>query len=304
MISFIMPAKNESSFIKVSIDSLISAEFTDWELIVVDDHSVDNTFSIVQLMTDTDKRIKIFHNPGYGKIEALNYGYQHSEGDLIKCIDADDILLDSYFIHSELMDYEASCHDASVVDRSLKKIASYTVNKNILSNNFEETLIQLASIPRWSWSFKRELGDKIFPLPEELPFEDVWFTVVIKKYAKNIKYIPQKLYLYRQNSNQTYGGIFNFSDEIIMFRANRTMKLIKVLEEVSSERFNFHIDKNYFSVLKKYLNILCSEYTSILDIIKCRMSLKLKVKAVILKKAKFVAPFALKLKWFVDRLFR
>ena len=88
------------------------------------------------------------------------------------------------------------------------------------------TLSNIVSIPKWSWSFNRRLGDILFPMPETLPFEDVWISFLIKKNANKIYSIKEPVYLYRQHSGQTFGGIINYSKDIVIFRAKRLLRLI------------------------------------------------------------------------------
>jgi glycosyltransferase involved in cell wall biosynthesis len=88
-----MPAKNAEDYIEDAILRLNSLPGFDIELIVVNDSSTDNTRKIVQdLIGMVSFPLVIQDNPLTGKVEALNYGYSLSKGDLIKCIDADDAL--------------------------------------------------------------------------------------------------------------------------------------------------------------------------------------------------------------------
>ena len=73
--------------------------------------------------------------------------------------------------------YDAHCHAALIVDENLKKLAKYHANPKLITSSFEEVASNLISLPKWSWSFKREIVEKIFPLPSELPFEDVWMAI-------------------------------------------------------------------------------------------------------------------------------
>ena len=225
-----MPAKNAAAFIKEAIESLLKVTLYEWELIVVNDHSTDATADILEKYAQEDPRVRVYQNTGNGKVTGLNYGYSLSKGDIIKCIDADDVLLPEFFEVSNLMDdHDALCHDSYVVNSKLKRIGTYYINAAYLKNDYETVLANLISLPRWTWSFSREIGGKIFPLPDDLPFEDVWFALVIKHHASSIEYSREKLYLYRQHKNQTFGGILNYDKAIINFRARRMIKLIRAL---------------------------------------------------------------------------
>lgn len=182
MISLIMPAKNTERFIGEAIEPLLKVNNHDWELIIVEDHSEDRTFDIASDFARRDNRIKVYKNIGHGKVMGLNYGYSKTHGNIIKCIDSDDVIDIKFFdLIANLKEFDAHCHDSIIVDDRLNILGKYNANTAILTNEYSAVLQKLISLPRWSWSFSREIAEKIFPMPEELPFEDVWFSLIIKK---------------------------------------------------------------------------------------------------------------------------
>lgn len=226
-----MMAKNVESYIDAAIETLRSEGDVDWELIVVDDHSTDDTRAIIEFYSMRDKRIKSFSNPDHGKVIGTSFGYTKSTGDIIKCIDSDDVLLPKFFeAYRHHRTHDALAHSSFVVDAHLNCLTTYHPNSAWFRLEYPKVLEYLISFPKFSWSFTRELGDKIFPLPSNLPFEDVWMSLLIKKHARSPHYVREPLYLYRQHDNQTFGGILNFSRHAVTFRAQRLLRLIEVLE--------------------------------------------------------------------------
>jgi len=303
MISFIMPAKNVSLYVSEAISALIKADYQDWELIIIEDHSTDNTLSILREMEGQDSRIRVFENKGSGKVIGLNYGYTLASGEVIKCIDADDVLDMKFFDYVDIMNNcDVLCHDGYVTTNRLRVIKNYSVDKFVLIKNFSYCLKYLKGLPRWTWSFTRSIGDKIFPIPANLPFEDVWFTLMIKKWARNIQYINRELYFYRQHSNQTYGGILNFDDKLILFRAKRMLKLIDVIEHEQTNRLISGMnDKNSFDEVRRFYELLAKETVHLGEIVSSGIPLEFKVKLLVYRKLSFLAPLIIRLKWFVDR---
>ncbi|MFA5104875.1 MAG: glycosyltransferase family 2 protein [Candidatus Margulisiibacteriota bacterium] len=237
-ISFIMPVKNVGAFVEDAISGILSQPLDNWELIIVDDSSTDNTYSILEAHSRKDPRIKTVKNPHKGKVQGLNYGYSLSKGDYIKCIDGDDVLMQDFGTEIDrFLAYDAAYHDFEVDNKDLVKISSARMGGSMAEAGFEECFKEMKSVPRCLWSFKRSVADKIFPMPEELPFEDVWFSLVIKKHASKIGYIKRSLYKYRQHGSQTFGGYLNFSKDIVIFRANRMLKLLEVIGSDSERRF-------------------------------------------------------------------
>ncbi len=87
-----MPARNASKHIKECLDSIINQTEKSWELIVVNDHSEDNTAEILKSYAQRDPRIHVFKNEGKGIIDALRLALRNSKGKYISRMDADDIM--------------------------------------------------------------------------------------------------------------------------------------------------------------------------------------------------------------------
>ncbi len=88
-VSVIMPAYNSEVYIRESIDSVLAQTFTDFELIVVDDGSTDNTAGIVESYTDS--RIRLLRQPNRGVSVARNTGLDAARGQFISFLDSDDL---------------------------------------------------------------------------------------------------------------------------------------------------------------------------------------------------------------------
>lgn len=91
LVSVIMPAFNAAKYLAQSIDSVRCQSFGNWELIVIDDGSEDNTLEIAQSLSRTDARIKVISQPNGGQASARNAGLKAAQGDLIAFLDADDL---------------------------------------------------------------------------------------------------------------------------------------------------------------------------------------------------------------------
>lgn len=89
-ISVLMPVFNAAPFLEECLDSILLQSFTDWELIAVDDHSTDDSLSILKQYAAKDSRIQVLSNNDKGIIPALRKAYANSEGQYISRMDADD----------------------------------------------------------------------------------------------------------------------------------------------------------------------------------------------------------------------
>ena len=92
-VSILMPAYNAERYIGTAIESVLSQSYDDWELIIVDDASDDNTGAICERYASKDKRIKTLrHTENKGISIGKNEALRHASGDYIAFCDDDDIM--------------------------------------------------------------------------------------------------------------------------------------------------------------------------------------------------------------------
>ena len=93
-VSIITPAYNASAFLKKTILSVQSQTFTDWEMIIVDDCSNDNTYELACSLANEDNRIRVIkHKKNSGVAVARNTALDVAIGDYIAFLDSDDLWL-------------------------------------------------------------------------------------------------------------------------------------------------------------------------------------------------------------------
>lgn len=90
-LSILMPVHNEASYLPAALHSLIRQTFSEWELIVVDDGSTDDTPSILAKYAHNDHRIMVIRQDGGGLVTALNVGLAACRAPLVARMDGDDI---------------------------------------------------------------------------------------------------------------------------------------------------------------------------------------------------------------------
>lgn len=93
LVSIIMPSYNTAEYIAASIESVLAQTYTDWELIIVDDCSADNTDSVVAPYLE-DKRIRYLKNAtNSGAAISRNYALREAKGRWVAFLDSDDLWL-------------------------------------------------------------------------------------------------------------------------------------------------------------------------------------------------------------------
>ena len=96
LVSIIMPSYNASRFIAESINSVLLQTYSDWELLIVDDCSRDNSVEIARKFVDIDERVKIFPlEQNVGAAAARNVAIEQAKGQYIAFLDSDDVWNDN-----------------------------------------------------------------------------------------------------------------------------------------------------------------------------------------------------------------
>jgi glycosyltransferase involved in cell wall biosynthesis len=95
-VSVVMPAYNVSRYLGDAIESVMRQTFTDWELLIVDDGSTDNTLEIARHYAGRDPRIAVTHQANGGISAARNTALAHAQGLLIAILDSDDTWLPGF----------------------------------------------------------------------------------------------------------------------------------------------------------------------------------------------------------------
>lgn len=152
LISVIMAVYNNEKYFPAAVKSVTEQTFDDWELIIVDDGSTDNTPDIADKFAETDKRIKVIHQKNQWIYPSFNNGIAAAEGEYIYILNSDDSFYDNRSLEkvSDLVykyNPDVVLTKISVVEinergdrriETLPQISSeeYAPNKNSVRKNF------------------------------------------------------------------------------------------------------------------------------------------------------------------------
>ena len=90
LFSIIMPVYNNEKYFPLAVKSVITQNYSDWELIIIDDGSTDHTSIIADKIADTDPRIKVIHQNNQWIYASFNRGVKEARGDYIYIVNSDD----------------------------------------------------------------------------------------------------------------------------------------------------------------------------------------------------------------------
>lgn len=92
LLSIIIPVYNVERYIERCVNSIINQSYQNFELIIIDDGSIDGSSKILDVLSSNDNRIQVYHVKNGGVSRARNLGLSFSKGDFIAFVDADDIV--------------------------------------------------------------------------------------------------------------------------------------------------------------------------------------------------------------------
>lgn len=161
LVSIITPAYNCEKYIEDTINSVVSQTFQNWEMIIVDDFSSDNTVEIVERIAKTDNRIKLLRQEtNLGCAKARNRGLREAKGKYITFLDGDD-LLDSNYLESQLNFIK---DNGPIITASYRRLAPNSNSVFIVpdESNYKKTLKGCALSCLTTMYDKEVLGDRFF----------------------------------------------------------------------------------------------------------------------------------------------
>jgi glycosyltransferase involved in cell wall biosynthesis len=286
LLSVVMPVKDGAAYIEAAAASLLVQDLRDWELVVVDDHSSDGTAGIAAALAAADPRIRLVTNPGQGQVQAINHGAGLCRGDLLKIMDADDLLAPEFSAAVPgLAGAEASYHDALLLDEGTGERRRLRIGPRFEDMDLAASLRRImVSPPRWSWTMTRRVAERVFPLPAALPspHEDVFLGLMVKKHAR-VKHVAQPLYIYRQHPGQFYGGLFNFSGPAVARRARAMLGIIDLVGRSEIVRDIADAD-SLLAASRTYYSLLGNDDLTWSDILRARLNPSGKARAAVIRK--------------------
>ena len=134
LISVIIPIYNAEQYLQRCIESVINQTYRNIEIILIDDGSVDDSYSICAYYAGTDKRIHAFRTENHGGGAARNYGINRAKGTFISFVDADD------FIDKNMLEAMAEAITGNNTDLAMCSVKQVKIKNKIL---IDEKLYQV-----------------------------------------------------------------------------------------------------------------------------------------------------------------
>lgn len=202
-ISIIVPVYNTAKYLHSCIESVLAQTFTDWELLLIDDGSTDDSAIICDEYAAKDERIRVFHKENGGVSSARNLGLDNAQGEWITHIDSDD-WVEQEMLAKMLAKAEETDADVVICDfffaqgdkRALYHSIDWDDDKTESLNRYITSVWTTV----WGSIAKRSLyTDHNLHSPRGITYcEDFHLMVRLCYFAKRVVHIAEPFYNYRQ----------------------------------------------------------------------------------------------------------
>ena len=257
-VSVIIPVYNVEKYIKECINSLINQTFKDYEIILIDDGSTDESGNICDKYSNDYKFITTIHKKNEGVSIARNKGIEMSTGEYIVFIDADDYLTEDYLkiMVNNIEKFGCdvcTCNYLKLYDKYIET-TNYKNKKKINKKKYIKIISDEKKIGGFLWNkiYRSQIikDNNLFFDKDICIMEDLLFNIKISSYINYAIHIDEKLYYYRQRHNSAIGNKKNY---------NNFIPLEKIIEELQKKN-------SYISNIYKLRYIFENEKCKILNI--------------------------------------
>lgn len=212
LISIIVPVYKVEKYLPKCIESILGQTFTNWELLLIDDGSPDNSGEICDEYALKDVRIRVFHKKNGGVSSARNWGLEHARGEWVTFVDSDDYIqpgfLEGLYAPVALGEDVDFVHGGCVNVKNeeivnINQSYEYYVgdDKNILFQKLRgltvSKLFRLENV-------KHRPDGQVLLFDEKMRIaEDMAFTLDYALHVKRFALVPEKGYCYRIDNMQS-----------------------------------------------------------------------------------------------------
>ncbi len=208
LFSIIVPIYNASKYLADCVNSVLMQEMNNYELILVDDGSTDDSINICDAFSEKNETVKVFHKVNEGPIPTRLFGLKHAKGKYVVHLDADDYLERDTLknLESAFEKYQCDCiiygFRSFMEDKTLRV---YTVDEDFLLTSKHEICLRIFSSfeynALWRKAYKRDVVDH-GDLSRFYHFhkgEDLLLSLGILRCCSNVLFTKKILYNYRMN---------------------------------------------------------------------------------------------------------
>lgn len=274
-VSIIVPFFNVETYISKCLETLLNQTYKNIEILLIDDGSTDNSFSIVESYQKKDKRIKIFRKENSGKSDARNLGLENAMGDYICFVNSDDFVTLDFveFLYNVSKKHNCDiscCQSISYLEREKTYEQSNLDEKEIVYENHQQLFVDyFLSIGIESGIcnklFKKSLFNTL-RFDSETVYED--FDIIPMLFGKSqlVVFNSSAKYIYRKKENLKTSSSYWKKHESVFETVQKAKNyLVKNEYEDLLDFYNAYCFNIYNDLYKK---LIYSNYEGKNDVIK------------------------------------
>ena len=278
-ISVIVPVYNVGRYVEKTIKSILRQTFEDFELILVDDGSTDNSGKICDEYSEKDNRIRVIHKENEGVSSARNTGLDEALGEYIGFVDGDDCIAGDMYemLYNDIVKNNADIAICGICNyfKGGRRTRQSNINGFWKFNNVEalkEVLEdRLFSVNPVNKLYKKELFDNL-RYPAGRIAEDAFLTPLLMIRAKKVVYNSKPKYICIHRGDSITTSYFKKSDFDVVDAYDKHLEIVrKFYPELESQAMFRHL-WSYMYVFDKIIMSndlsLQDEYNKVLLIIR------------------------------------
>ena len=264
-VSIIVPIYNREKWLRNCLGSISSQTFKEWECILVNDGSTDNSLKIAQEYAENDERFIVISQENQGVSAARNLGLDHAQGKWVTFVDSDDEIAPDYLeiLHKIGEDNNADLVNGSVIclmhhgkaHPIILDEVVYSAEEEQLGNLFYERMSGVIKLYRLSIIREHNLRfDTTFQFAEDLIF-------TLEFYLQAQRFATSATAIYRYNNRESNGGqlhhkTYDFQTELALYQ-----KLISLYEQIRKR--HPHLVQRLHSAL--HINYITDRLLSVIE---------------------------------------
>lgn len=282
--SIIVPVYNVQEYLNICLDSILKQSYTNYEIILIDDGSTDNSSNICDKYMMKYNRVKVIHKKNGGLSSARNVGIANATGDYVIFIDSDDYWTSNLILSTINTIVESTVSNSIVAWDYVKVIENkYSIDIGEISikhYNLKKDYVYLLTSKKlfassWYMAIPKHYFEQYNLLFEEnVTSEDVeWFARLLLV-LDNIIYINEKFYAYRQRNNSISNVTNEKSVKNLEKNINKIIDMLPnkiILPYLSEQISNYLIVLSHYSRYREELTN-ATKYKHYLKYVVCKRS--------------------------------
>lgn len=259
LVSLILPVYNTGKHLRRCIASIQAQSYENWEAILVNDGSTDDSGQLCDLLADEDSRIRAVHQKNAGLSAARNTGISRASGEFISFIDSDDLVLPD-FIAALLQQFDKDTIDIAVVGIIDRYGSQDRVNTSPLRETlsyeefFKLTLLGRAPGSVCNRLYRRSALDKMrFRVGRY--YEDSFFTIDGLGHFREVSVNLEPLYVYIHRERSITTEPFSFSSLDLIKAADLAHRICEQSYPQAKKAATFRWISARFVVLDRLLQV-------------------------------------------------